>query len=185
MLRLLLMLAAVVLPFGGLYVNTLPAGADVWVDGSYIGRTPLLVDGLRAGKHAVTITKTGWRVEEVDQNVTSGVITPAVIQLQEINGSTQTGSLVLHGLSDEATASVDGGDAQSALQQFDLRPGSHRLVVRDGATKFERAVAIFPGQTTHVLLRTSQQERSAVVAPADAYMPASAARITGDRVIVR
>src|SRR5579884_2488771 len=102
MLRLLLMLAAVVLPFGGLYVNSLPTGADVWVDGSYIGRTPLLVDGLRAGKHAITVTKAGWKVEEVDQNVAAGVVTATNVQLAPVKPINSQGSLALHGLNPQA-----------------------------------------------------------------------------------
>ena len=185
MLRALLIMAAAVLPFGGLYINSLPNGADVWVDGSYIGRTPLLIDGLRAGKHAVTVTKTGWRVEEVDQNVTAGIVTPASVQLQEINPSSAQGALDLQGLSDSATAAVDDAAPQRAGTGMQLRAGTHHLVVRDGDTKFERFVTIYPEVTTHVLFRTPSQERSAVVAPAEAYIPASAAKVSGTRVVVR
>ena len=112
MLAVLLMLAAAVLPFGGLYINSLPNGADVWVDGSYIGRTPLLIDGLRSGKHAVTITKAGWKVEEVDQDVSAGVVTPATVQLQALSASSEDGTLSLLGLSENATVSLDSGPAQ-------------------------------------------------------------------------
>ena len=50
---------------GGMYVSTLPADADVWVDGAYIGRSPLLIEGLGEGRHALTVTKAGWVSQEL------------------------------------------------------------------------------------------------------------------------
>lgn len=185
MLRVLLMLAAVLLPFGGLYITSLPTGADVWVDGSYIGRTPLVIDGLRAGKHAVTITKSGWKVEEVDQDVTAGVVTPATVQLEAMGSSSEDGTLTLIGPSDAATVALDDGPAQSMRQELAVRPGVHRLIVRDGQTKFERSIAIYPNQTTYVLLRSPAEGKSGVVAPLTEYMPAAAAKISGQKLVVR
>jgi PEGA domain len=185
MFAALAMLAAVLLPFGGLYINSLPTGADVWIDGSYIGRTPLLIDGLRAGKHAVTITKAGWKVEEVDQQVTPGVITPASVQLDAVKAPEENGTLKLLGLHPTALVSFDEGPPQEVAPQYDVRAGTHHLVIREGETKFERYVIVFPGQTTHVLFRTPEDEHSAVVAPFDEYMPASAAKTSGNRVVIR
>ena len=185
MVRALLLLAAVLLPFGGLYINSLPTGADVWIDGSYIGRTPLLIEGLRAGKHSVTITKAGWKVEEIDQNVASGIISPATVQLDPIKPSNEDGILVLEGLPESAAIFFDDGPAQSLAPQYLISAGTHHLVVRATRLRFERYVLVFPNQTTHVLFRTPADEHSGVVAPLAEYMPASAAKITGDRLVLR
>lgn len=185
MLRALVLLAALILPFGGLYITSLPNGADVWVDGSYIGRTPLLIDGLRSGKHAVTITKAGWKVEEVDQDVTAGVVTPATVQLEALTASGEDGTLTLLGLSKEATVSLDGGPPQPLEDAYQAQQGMHQLVVRDAHVKFERSITIYPNQTTYVLFTAPSEERSGVVAPVAEYMPASAAKISGQRLIVK
>ncbi|HKU66986.1 MAG TPA: PEGA domain-containing protein [Candidatus Baltobacteraceae bacterium] len=179
------LLAAGVLPFGGLYVSSLPSGADVWVDGSYIGRTPLLIDGLREGKHAVTVTKAGWRVEEVDQNVAPGVTTPATIQLEPIKPLRSHGAIALHGLDRAAKISLDGGAWRDLDAQFDASVGTHRLSVREPQAKFERMILVYPDETTHVLFAAPAETHSAVVAPVSDYLPGSAAKVKGDRVVVR
>jgi PEGA domain len=180
------LLAAGVLPFGGLYVSSLPSGADVWVDGSYIGRTPLLIDGLREGKHAVTVTKAGWKVEEVDQNVAAGVTTPATVQLVPVKPLHARGGIALHGLDRAARVSLDGGPWRDLLAEYDAPVGTHRLVVREPQAKFERMVLVYPGETTHVLFAAPAADtHSAVVAPVSDYLPGSAAKVSGARVVVR
>jgi hypothetical protein len=45
---------------------------------------------------------------------------------------------------------------------------------------------VYPDQTTHVVFREPQAEtHSAVVAPLQNYIPASAAKVTGDRLVVK
>ena len=185
LLAVFTLLAAGVLPFGGLYISSLPSGADVWVDGSYIGRTPLLIDGLRAGKHAVTVTKAGWKVEEEDQNVTAGITTPATVQLDPVKPLKSQGSIVLHGLDRAAKVSIDGGAWQRLENAYAALVGTHRLSVREPEAKFERTVLVYPDQTTHVLFAAPAQTHSAVVAPVSDYLPGSAAKVKGDRVVVR
>jgi len=179
------LLAAGVLPFGGLYVTSLPPGADVWVDGSYIGRTPVLLDGLRAGKHAVTVTKAGWKVEEVDQNVSAGVTTPATVQLEPIKPLRAHGAITLHGLYRSARVSIDGGAWHDLLPEHDAAVGTHHLSVRETGARFERMILVYPDETTHVLFAVPSDTHSAVVAPIADYLPESAAKVGGARVVVR
>jgi hypothetical protein len=186
MVRLVAILAAIVLPFGGVYVSSLPSGADVWVDGSYIGRTPLLIDGLRAGKHALTLTKTGWKVQEVDQQVTAGVVTTATIQLDPVKSLRGSGMLALHGLEHSARVSLDGAPWAALRSEYTVSAGTHHLSVRDSNVRFERMVLVYPDQVTHVLLQApSSEEHSAVVAPMQDYLPASAAKISDGRLVIR
>jgi hypothetical protein len=185
LLALFSLLAAGVLPFGGLYISSLPSGADVWVDGSYIGRTPLLLDGLREGKHAVTVTKAGWKVEEVDQNIAAGVTTAATVQLEPIKPLQTHGEIVLHGLDRDARISIDDGPWRAFQPQYDAAVGTHHLSVREPQAKFERMILVYPEQTTHVLFTAPADTHSAVVAPLVDYLPASSAKVNGDRVVVR
>jgi hypothetical protein len=182
---LLAVLAAALLPFGSLYVNSLPSGADVWVDGSYIGRTPLLVDGLRSGKHSLTITKAGWKVQEIDEQVTAGIMTPATVQLEAIKALRQTGELVVNGAERAAKVSIDGGAWQPLAATYSLTAGAHRIAVRDSKAKYERMAAIYPGQVTHVLVGAPAEEHAAVVAPLGDYLPLSAAKLSDGRLVVR
>jgi PEGA domain len=185
MVRLLAILAAIVLPFGGVYVSSFPSGADVWVDGSYIGRTPVLIDGLRAGKHALTITKTGWRVQEVDQQVTAGVVSTATIQLDPAKSLHGSGSIALHGLEKSARVSLDGSPWAPWQSEYSVSAGTHHLSVRDSSVRFERLILVYPDQVTHVLLQApSADAHSAVVAPLQDYLPQNAAKIAEGRLVI-
>jgi hypothetical protein len=156
------------------------------VDGSYIGRTPLLIDGLRAGKHALTITKTGWKVEEIDQQITAGVVTNANVQLDPAKGIHGSGTLALHGLDRAARVSIDGAPWAALESEYTVSAGTHRVSVRDTGVRFERMVLVYPDQVTHVLLRApAVEEHSAVVAPIQDYMPAGAAKIADGRLVIR
>ncbi|MFN2449460.1 MAG: PEGA domain-containing protein [Candidatus Baltobacteraceae bacterium] len=185
MLILSLLLAAV-MPFGGIFVSSLPGGADVWVDGSYIGRTPVLIDGLRAGKHAITVTKAGWRVAEVDQDIAAGSTAATTVQLSPLNPPLSRGSVELHGLDAAAKVSFDHQSWRLLATHYELPSGMHHLSVREPQGKFERDVTVYPDQATHVVFRVPALEtRSAVVAPLQDYIPASAAKVAGDRLTVK
>ncbi|HEY8314272.1 MAG TPA: PEGA domain-containing protein [Candidatus Baltobacteraceae bacterium] len=166
--------------FGALYLSSLPSGADVWVDGSYIGRTPILLDGLKAGKHTVTVTKTGWKVSEDDQDVTGGLTTLASVQLDPLRAhpTKESGKVVLHGLSPKARVSFDGAAAQPLQSVYEEPVGTHRLVVKEPKRRFDRDVMVYPNETTHVLYRSPLEDtHNAVVAPVSDYFPERAAKI--------
>ncbi|HET7815395.1 MAG TPA: PEGA domain-containing protein [Candidatus Baltobacteraceae bacterium] len=183
---LLAVLLAAVLPFGGVYVTSLPSGADVWIDGSYIGRTPVLIDGLRTGKHAITITKAGWRVAEVDQDIAAATTTATNVDLSPLNPPMARGSIELHGLDSSAKVAFDHQKWQALSAHYDLPAGGHHVSIKETQGKFERDVTIYPDQTTHVVFRAPASEaHSAVVAALDNYIPVSAAKITGDRLVVK
>src|SRR5260370_37931827 len=57
---------------GGGYVATVPSGADVWIDGTYCGRSPVLLDALAEGRHMLTPTKAGWNVQERRVDIPGG-----------------------------------------------------------------------------------------------------------------
>ncbi|HEY8298705.1 MAG TPA: PEGA domain-containing protein [Candidatus Baltobacteraceae bacterium] len=173
--------------FGALYLSSLPTGADVWVDGSYIGRTPVLLDGLRAGKHTVTFTKTGWKVSEDDQQVNGGQTTMASVQLDPLHPVKQRGVVVLHGLDGRARVSFDGAAPEPLRSSYDEPVGAHKIVVREPHERYDRSVSVYPDETTHVLYRSPFDDtRSAVVAPVADYFPESASKIDASgRLVIR
>ncbi len=172
--------------FGSLFLNSLPNGADVWVDGNYIGRTPLLLDGLRAGKHSITVTKTGWKVEEVDPAVIPGITLMTSVQLEPVKIGSQRGSVALHGVSRGARARVDSGPWDVARAEYVLSAGSHKVSVKQQGRIEDRSVAVYPDQTTHLVFRAAvREEHSAVVAPLSDYVPDSATKIDRGRLVIR
>lgn len=176
---------------GGVYITTLPSGADVWVDGAYVGRTPILLDGLQNGKHAVTVTKLGFSVAEIEQTIADRVInTNSVVLKRNGRSRGESGHIVLHGLQPGSAVSLDGvANAQPATLS-NMSSGSHHIVVRVGKTKMVRNIAVYPGTTTEVVVSLTSssvaawRSRSVVVAPAEQYLPDSSFRTEHGKVLI-
>lgn len=172
--------------FGGLYLTSLPQSADVWVDGTYVGRTPVYLDGMRNGKHAVTVAKSGWKVTELDEQVNGGFTTGVTIQLERTKAPVDRGSIALHGLLKDARVSLDSGSWQAVAAAYTVPAGVHRISIRQSDGKYERSVTVYPAQTTHLVFRAPTPEtHSAVVAAVDDYIPESAAKVRDGRIVLR
>ena len=57
---------------GTVMVNSRPGGADVYVDGRLVGATPLTLDDVRPGSHAVRLVRAGYREWTTTVDVTAG-----------------------------------------------------------------------------------------------------------------
>jgi hypothetical protein len=179
--------------FGALYLTTLPDGADVWLDGTYVGRSPVLVDALSSGHHVVTLTKTGWVTREVDVAVAAGSTAMSSLRLAAQHSSQPKGALgavTFRSLEPGARVAIDGDlvkrDPQTAIP---MKAGSHIAVVTTPAEslRLSRAFTVYPNTTTQVVVRSVAHEavKSAVVAPAEEFLPDEAYRIDGKKVMVR
>lgn len=177
--------------FGALYLTTLPDGADVWVDGTYIGRSPVLVDALSSGHHVVTLTKTGWVTREVDVDVAAGSTAMSSLRLSAQHvprAKGAFGTVTFRALEPGARVVIDGDlvkrDPEAAIP---IRPGAHMAVVTTPTERLSRAFTVYPNTTTLVVVRSAAREevKSAVVAPAEEFLPDEAYRIDGKKVMVR
>ena len=57
---------------GGLTVDSRPEGASVFVDGKMVGTTPLAIDSVAAGEHAIGLTREGYSRWASSVRVTPG-----------------------------------------------------------------------------------------------------------------
>jgi hypothetical protein len=181
-----LLLAAV--PTGSLYVTTLPTGADVWVDGTYVGRSPLVIGALAAGRHTVGLTKTGWEPLQLDASVVAGQTTLSSTRLEPVRTGTLhplPGWIVIHGVA-RATY-LDGRPTVAAKDgTIPAAPGTHELTARTARGRVTRSVAVWPGTRTEVVLQPDAEPvRPSVVAPAEDYVPRGAIKLVGEKVVVR
>ncbi|HEV2737499.1 MAG TPA: PEGA domain-containing protein [Candidatus Elarobacter sp.] len=181
-----LLLAAV--PTGSLYVTTLPTGADVWIDGTYVGRSPLVLGALAAGRHTVGLTKTGWSPLQLDVSVVVGQTTLSSTRLEPVRAGTLhplLGWIGIHGK--VRTAYVDGRPAVPAKDgTIAVAAGTHELTARTPRGRITRSVMVWPGTRTEVVLQPEVEAvRPSVVAPAEDYVPRGAIRLVGEKVVVR
>jgi hypothetical protein len=181
-----LLLAAV--PTGSLYVTTLPTGADVWIDGTYVGRSPLVLGALAAGRHTVGLTKTGWDPLQLDVSVVAGQTTLSSTRLEPARTGglhPLPGWIAIHGT--VRAAYVDGFPAVPSKDgTIPVAAGTHELTARTPRGKITRAVTVWPGTRTEVVLQPDAEVvRPSVVAPAEDYVPRGAIKLVGEKVVVR
>jgi len=176
-------------PTGALYVTTLPTGADVWLDGTYIGHSPVILDALAAGRHTVSLNRTGWTSQDIDVSVVAGTTALSSVAL------TRAGTHAVGG--GDGSFTVKGVVARSLLLDgnaavpdrtgtYTVPSGTHELVAQTAAGKMTRTITIYPDMRTDVVLRDDETAtHSAVVAPVSDYLPAGAVKIEGMRVLIR
>ena len=177
---------------GTIYLTTLPSGADTWVDGAYVGRSPVLIDALSLGQHTITTAKTGWVSRE--QHVTVTERQPfAFVDFQldrDTNAPSANGTLALHAPDPIKSVTVDGNPARlGSGGKLDLAPGDHAVVIETARGRFARHVVIYPETTTNVVLRSSgsvvADDKAVVVAPTSNYLPPSDVAVDGKRITIR
>ena len=178
------------LPSGGVYVTTLPGGADIWIDGTYVGHSPVLVDELLSGHHAITLAKAGWNVQEVDVNISPSAVTMSSTRLvpgPRAMAGTANGTVIVRGTPSGPLWLDDAAWNGDPRQPIKLAAGTHRLAFATARGRMTQAFTVYPDTTTQVVLReppTGGEERSGVVAPAEDYLPASAFSVDGKRIVV-
>lgn len=174
-------------PTGALWVTTLPAGADVWLDATYVGHSPVVIDALAAGEHRLTLTLTGWNPQEVTASVTAAQTTTTAVVLAHDAGRSfgRTGTLTIAGIHPSSIA-VDGTPVTPAKDgTLVLAVGNHELSFVGSQGKTTQAVTVYPDTRTEVVLTSETQPRSAVIAAADEYLPAGSYRIEGPQLTVQ
>ncbi len=173
---------------GSLYITTLPSAADVWIDGTYVGRTPVVLDALASGHHTVGIAKAGWTPQQLDVSIVSAQTTLSSVRLPRAKAqlAAPPGSIALHGAQVEATY-IDGVPVRPGKDgTFPAAAGTHEVAVRTAAGKVTRLVTVWPQTRTDVVVQPdADSARPSVIAPADDYFPSSAIRIDGERVVIK
>ena len=172
---------------GTIYLTTLPSGADTWVDGAYIGRSPALIDALPDGKHTITAAKTGWVSREVHVTVSAQQPFQFVdFELQRDPAATPSdGMLALHAGAPIRSVRVDGSPVKLMPgNKVALGPGDHDVLIDTVRAQFQRHVVVYPDMTTNVILREGSEsaDRAIVVAPASNYLAPAEVTLDGKRI---
>ena len=174
-------------PTGAIFITTLPSGAAVWLDGTYVGRSPVVVDALAAGAHHLTLTRTGWTPEDLAVAIAPAQTqTTSVVLVRDGKISVGSGTIVIHATERVAGVTVDGQPAKAGKDgTIAVRAGTHDVTITVAQGKETRTVTVYPQTRTDVVLSTDTVPRSVVIAPADDYLPGSALHLEGTRLVVR
>lgn len=138
---------------GTLRIETDSPGAEVRIDGTLRGVTPLSLT-IPSGAHKVTVQQ-GTNQKELPVSVTTGEVTayhltwsgapaPAVAEVGNLTVTTDTPG---------GEVTVDGEARGAApLTVRNLTPGQHRVNVRSGGTSYTRTVQIEAGATASLVI---------------------------------
>ena len=176
---------------GAAFVTTLPLGAEIWVDGAYLGRTPSFVDLLDVGKHSIVVSRTGWAAQSATLQIEAGQTALLTLTLAHTGAgpSHGTGTLEVRGSPAGATVYLDGtkiGTVPASATR--VSAGYHIItIVGKPAERTTRDVTVFPETTTTVSITAGQPEGPAgdILQPAASYVPASAIAISGSAVVIK
>jgi hypothetical protein len=178
-------------PAGAAYITTLPSGADVWFDGTYVGRAPVYVDAVPPGRHAVTLTMTGWGFREVDLDVAAGDVSMSSTRLvagPKALAEGARGAVIVRGAPPDAKLAVDGALVVGPSGTPHALPaGTHTIEMTTPRGRTVRAFTVVPETTTELVLHEQRGDavHSAVIAPAADYLPTDAFSVVGTKVVIR
>jgi hypothetical protein len=140
--------AAVVVP-GQITVNSVPAGAQIHVDGQTdaLWITPYNVGNLAPGEHSITVSKAGYATETRSIESASGSKSVLVVQLAAL-----TAGVSVAGEPAGASIFIDGKDTGrvTPAQLTADKPGNHTLTVKKQGYLEESTTAnLQAGQVFH------------------------------------
>lgn len=81
-----------VIPTGFLNVSSSPQGVKVFLDGTYVGEAPTIIDGVSPGSHTAEFTKDGYESASKPVTVLEGKTTSILVVLRYVPQATPEGT---------------------------------------------------------------------------------------------
>lgn len=128
----------------GIYIESSPGDAEVYINGFYEGDTPLYLENYEEGQYALEIRKSGYYKETVWIQYDGETYTEYRITLEEITGFLEVNF-------QPADAEVLVGGERVSMGTMELQIGTYTLTVREfGYEEFSQSVTIRENETTTV-----------------------------------
>ena len=139
-------------------VETYPAGAEVWVNGSLVGTAPLALPKLDGGEHDVRVARPGFL--DFESIITIPGEDKLVFALSPADVT-----LFLESQPEDAQVTIDGDVVgNSPIQDLTLEPGQHEILVeKRGYDPWRSIVSADAGESLNV--EAKLQRRRAAPAP--------------------
>lgn len=155
--------------FGVVRVATLPAGAEVYIDGRQVGVTPFSSDAFSGGTHSVRIAKAGYEELYESFELTEGGTCEIQRTLKQLALDEQRlGTAIISSFPQEATIWIDGREFGATPMTISLAEGAHEVTIgKEGYESQIQKVQIEYGKQTPV-----QVTLRAAYAPSPSQNPA-------------
>lgn len=139
---------------GSLSLASSPAGADVYIDGTYRGITPVTLSGLTTGSHTIIISQSGYTDYSTIATIYAGQTrTVSVTLIPSTPAPAHTGSMTITSSPAGADVYVDGSSYRglTPVTFSGLSTGSHTIrISHAGYSDYATTATIYGGQTTKV-----------------------------------
>jgi serine/threonine protein kinase len=151
-LDLILTKAAQVVSYGRLNVQSVPAGASVYLDNINTGfKTPCVLESVVTGAHQVKLTKTGFETAEIPCNIQADQPRRIATTLKPIGAAPVAEKSYLKvSVTPWAKIYIDNSYIETTpiAQSLTLNAGSHRIKLENSAFKvWEKTMQFAAGQT--------------------------------------
>ena len=136
---------------GSVSVQSTPAAAYVFLDGTLVGLTPVTVSGVAPGSHIVRIEKTGYQPYQTTTSVSAGATTVVSAALVSVPDP-MTGSVNIQSTPAGANAFLDGTlVGLTPVLVSGITPGSHQVAIEmTGYNSYQETASVSAGATTVV-----------------------------------
>ena len=134
---------------GALVVFSNPPNAEVYIDGTYYGRTPITIQRLSTGRKTVQLKLSGYADWKDDVHIEAG-------EIAQINATLRlAGTLQVSSAPSGAKVYLDGNYlGVTPFTSSNIPEGHHNLMVElFGYKPWEGIIEILPGQTTNIFAK--------------------------------
>jgi len=148
-------------PQGGtIEVESSPSQASVYLDGEYLGKTPLVASA-SPGRHQVEVKKAGYRAYRATVRLEDGQRVKIVARLAP---EVREGRLSVKSSPEGAKVYIDGSYRGRTPITLSLKPGSYRLKLKlPGYAEYSERVTVRAGETTYVYAQLAPAKARLVV----------------------
>jgi hypothetical protein len=127
------------------------AGAEVFLDGTPMGKVPVDIKDVKTGEHILEIKAPGYQPHEERVTLNAGQSLIVKADLNAEAGTGEKGTLKVVSPVPDADVYIDGAGIGKVPQEKEVARGEHFVVVKLGGYKtFEQKVRIEAGQTLTV-----------------------------------
>jgi hypothetical protein len=136
---------------GTIRVMSSTAGAEVFLDGTPVGKVPVDIKQVRAGEHVLEVKAAGFQTKEERVTINDGQSMIVKLDLQPEAGAGGKGTLKVLSAVPDADVFIDGAGVGKVPQEKQVARGEHFVVVKlPGYKTFEQKVRVEEGQTLTV-----------------------------------
>jgi hypothetical protein len=139
---------------GSIFISSSPLGADVYLDGSYRGTTPLVVKDVDVGLHRVKVSKPGYKESTDYVYVSAGKRISVQFSL-----SVQPASIYVLSTPSGANVYLDGEYRGTTPTGLSVSPGSHEIkLTKPGYKDYNTTIFIGAGEIRRIQAKLSEVE---------------------------